>query len=282
MREGFRKGSPRQWDAFPIRDWSPMSATVQAPVDLEEVRGHIRDMYRAVAGDPHGEFHFELGRALAERLGYPPEWLDAVPAEAVASFAGVGHMLDFAELAPGDRVLDLGSGAGMDAFVAGHLVGPEGTVVGVDMTDGQLAKARALRDRDGHRHVSFVQGYVEEPPAEPGSVDAVISNGVVNLVPDKARVFAAAARALREGGRLAIADIVSARVLRERTRRNTQLWAACIAGAVPLEEYTTAIEAAGLRVRKVRVNRDYRFLSERAVGAADWYGVMSVSIQAVK
>jgi arsenite methyltransferase len=150
------------------------------------------------------------------------------------------------------------------------------------MTGAQLAKARALRDRDGRRQVSFVEGYVEEPPAEAGSFDAVISNGVINLVPDKARAFAAAARALRDGGRLAIADIVSARTLKERTRRNTQLWAACIAGAVPLEEYVSAIEAAGLRTRKVRVNRDYRFLSERAIGAADWYGVVSVSIQAVK
>jgi arsenite methyltransferase len=259
-----------------------MTAITDSPVDLDEVRGHIREMYRAVAGDPHGEFHFELGRALAERLGYPIEWLDAVPQEALDSYAGVGHMLDLAELSPGDRVLDLGSGSGTDAFIAGHLVGPGGTVVGVDMTGAQLAKARSLRDRGGHRQVSFVEGYVEEPPAEAGSFDAVISNGVINLVPDKARAFAAAARALRDGGRLAIADIVSARTLKERTRRNTQLWAACIAGAVPLEEYVSAIESAGLRIRKVRVNRDYRFLSERAIGAADWYGVVSVSIQAVK
>jgi ubiquinone/menaquinone biosynthesis C-methylase UbiE len=108
----------------------------------------------------------------------------------------------------------------------------------------KLAKARALRDRDGRRQVSFVKGYVEEPPAEAGCFDAVISNGVINLVPDKARAFAAAARALRDGGRLAIADIVSARTLKERTRRNMQLWAACIAGAVPLEEYVSAIEGS--------------------------------------
>ena len=170
-----------------------MTAITHSLVDLEEVRGHIRDMYRDVAGDPHGEFHFELGRPLAERLGYPAAWLDAIPPEALESFAGVGHMLDLAELPAGDRVLDLGSGSGTDAFIAGHLVGPSGTVVGVDMTDEQLAKARALRDRDGHHQVSFVEGYVEEPPAEAGSFDAVISNGVINLVPDKARAFEAAA-----------------------------------------------------------------------------------------
>jgi SAM-dependent methyltransferase len=259
-----------------------MSTTAESLVDLEEVRAQVQDMYRAVATRPGDEFHFEMGRALAERLGYPVAWLDAAPPEAVESFAGVGHMLDLARLAPGDRVLDLGSGAGTDAFIAGHLVGERGSVTGVDMTDAQLAKARALRDRDGRHNVSFVQGHVEEPPAEPGSVDAVISNGVINLVPDKGRVFRAVATALRPGGRLAVADIVSARVLKERTRRNTQLWAACIAGAVPMEEYVQGIESVGLSVETVRVNRDYRFLSARACEAADRYGVFSVSIEAVK
>ncbi len=258
--------------------------TVTAPptVDLDEVRHHIREMYRAVAHRPDGEFHFEMGRALAERLGYPGDWLDAVPAEAVESYAGVGHMLDLAALEPGQRVLDLGSGSGTDAFIAAHLVGPEGDVVGVDMTDAQLAKARTLRDRHGPRNVAFVQGYVEDPPAEAEGFDAVISNGVINLVPDKPRAFAAAARALRPGGRLAIADIVSARVLRDRTRSNTQLWAACIAGAVPLEDYVQEIKDAGLRVRAIRVNRDYRFLSDRAIGAADQYGAVSVSLVATR
>lgn len=191
-------------------------------------------------------------------------------------------MLDLAELEAGHRVLDLGSGAGTDAFIAASLVGPTGNVLGVDMTDAQLAKARALRDREGLTHLSFVEAYVEEPPAEPESVDAVISNGVLNLVPDKDKAFRAAAAALRPGGRLAIADIVSARPLKDRTRRNTQLWAACIAGALPMDEYLGAIERAGLPVKAVRVNRDYRFLSPRAVEAADWYGVASISVQAVK
>ena len=257
--------------------------SVDAPpiIDAAELRDHIRAMYRDVAEQPEGDFHFELGRGVAERLGYPAAWLDAVPPEALASFAGVGHMLDLAAIEPGDTVLDLGSGSGTDAFAAAHLTGPSGRVIGVDMTDAQLAKARRLRDGLGLEHVTFVEGLIEAPPVDPASVDVVISNGVVNLAPDKAAVFRSAARALRPGGRLAIADIVSARELIERTRRNVALWAACIAGAVPRDDYLGAIEAAGLHVQTVRENA-YRFLSPRAQAAADKYGVTSVTVLATK
>jgi arsenite methyltransferase len=251
-----------------------------ALVDAVELRDQVRELYREVAMQPGGEFHFETGRALAERLGYPAAWLSAVPPDALASFAGVGLMLDLAAIAPGETVLDLGSGSGTDAFIAGLLTGPAGRVIGVDMTDAQLAKARRLRDSRGIDHVAFVEGLIEEPPAEPGSVDVVISNGVVNLAPDKGAVFAAVARVLRPGGRLALADIVSAREIVERTRRNTSLWAACIAGAVPAEDYLAAIEAAGLRIETVRPNLAYRFLSPRARAAAEKYGVGSVSVLA--
>jgi arsenite methyltransferase len=239
-------------------------------------------MYRDVAERPHSEFHFETGRPLAERLGYPAVWLDAVPSEALESFAGVGHMLDLARIAAGETVLDLGSGSGTDAFVAAHLTGPSGRVVGVDMTDAQLAKARRLSDAHGLHQVDFVEGYIEDPPVAPGSVDVVVSNGVINLAPDKAAPFAAAARALRPGGRLAVADIVSERELVDRTRRNVALWAACIAGAIPHDDYLAAIEAAGLQVKTVRVNHEYRFLSPRAREAAGRYGVTSVSVLAVR
>jgi SAM-dependent methyltransferase len=219
---------------------------------------------------------------VAERLGYPADWLDAVPPEALASFAGVGHMLDVAAIGPGHTILDLGSGSGTDAFVAAYLTGPTGRVIGIDMTGEQLAKARRLRDDLGLEHVEFVEGLIEDPPVEPGSVDVVISNGVVNLAPDKDAVFRAAARALRPGGRLAIADIVSERELIERTRRNVALWAACIAGAVPHDDYLGAIEAAGLKVELVRGNEAYRFLSPRARAAAEKYGVASVTVVATK
>jgi len=247
-------------------------------IDPVELRDRIRDMYRDVAEQPDGDFHFETGRAVAERLGYPAAWLDAVPPESLASFAGVGHMLDLAAIRPGETVLDLGSGSGTDSFIAASLAGVTGHVIGVDMTDAQLAKARRLAD---HAHVEFVEGLIEDPPVEPGSIDVVISNGVINLAPDKSAVFRAAARALRPGGRLAIADIVSERELIERTRSNVSLWAACIAGAVPYAAYRAAITTAGLEVERVRPN-DYRFLSPRAQAAAEKYGVASVSVLAIK
>ena len=258
-----------------------MSTDVEQIIDTEELRDRIIEMYREVAEAPDGDFHFELGRPVAERLGYPAAWLDAVPPEALASFAGVGHMLDVAGIQPGERVLDLGSGSGTDSFIAAHLTGPTGRVLGVDMTDAQLDKARRLRDAAQVSHLVFVKGLIEEPPVEPGSIDIVISNGVINLAPDKHAVFRAAAAALRPGGRLALSDIVSERELIERTRRNVALWAACIAGAVPDHAYLEAIEAAGLRVETVRQN-SYRFLSPRAQAAADKYGVTSVTVLATK
>jgi ubiquinone/menaquinone biosynthesis C-methylase UbiE len=250
-------------------------------VDTTELRDHVREMYRAVAREPGGDYHFETGRALAERLGYPAEWLDAVPADALASFAGVGHFLDLAQISPGDAVLDLGSGSGTDAFIAAKLTGPDGHVVGVDMTDAQLIKARTARDHADLGHLAFLNGLIEDPPVEPGGIDVVISNGVINLAPDKARVFRAAARALRPGGRLAIADIVAEREL-TKPRRNVSLWTGCIAGAAPQDEYLDVIEAAGLRVQTVRANPAYRFLSQRAQDAATKYGVTSLTILAIK
>jgi arsenite methyltransferase len=250
-------------------------------VDTERLEAAVKDMYRHVARGEEAQLHFEVGRGLAERLGYPRELLDAIPAEALASFAGVGHHLDLAALQPGERVLDLGSGSGTDLFCAAVLVGASGKVVGVDITDEQLDKAARLRDRDGFAQVELVAAHIEELPFDDASFDAVLSNGVINLSPVKGRVFAEAARVLRPGGRLAIADIVSGRALKERTRRNVELWAACIAGAIPRRSYVEAIEAQGLRVQEVRKN-DYRFVSERALDACSTYEVESISLVAVK
>jgi arsenite methyltransferase len=250
-------------------------------VDRELLEAQIKDMYRQVAREQHAELHFEIGRPLALRVGYPTELLDAIPAEALSSFAGVGYHLDLAVLNPGDKVLDLGTGSGTDAFCAALQVGASGRVVGLDFTDEQIEKGTVLRDRDGFTQVEFLEGSIDELPFEDSVFDVVISNGVLNLSPIKHRVFAEAARVLRPGGRLAIADIVSGRPLKERTRRNVELWAACIAGAITRNSYLETIEAAGFQVEEVRTN-DYNFVSERALEACSTYGVESVSLAAVK
>jgi arsenite methyltransferase len=256
-------------------------ADASSLVDRELLEGQVQEMYRQVAREGEAELHFAVGRPLALRLGYPSELLDAIPAEALASFAGVGYHLDLAALAPGELVLDLGSGSGSDVFCAARQVGTSGRVVGVDFTDEQIAKATRLRDRDGFAQVEFVEASIDSLPFEDGSFDAVISNGAINLSPLKQRVFSEAARVLRPGGRLALADIVSARALKERTRRNVELRAACIAGAIPRASYLRTLEGAGFRVGEVRVN-DYDFISDRALDACSTYGVESISLAAVK
>jgi ubiquinone/menaquinone biosynthesis C-methylase UbiE len=251
-------------------------------VDRTALETKVKDMYTAVAESPHGEFHFEMGRAMAERLGYAPADLDRVPQEAIHSFAGVGYFFHLAALKPGERVLDLGSGSGMDTFVAALMVGPTGSVVGIDMTDAQLAKARRLASRDGFAHVTYSKGYIEDTGLEAGTFDCVISNGVINLAPDKGRVFKEAARLLRSGGRLAIADIVTDTALPDTVTCNADLWAACIGGAAQRDDYRNAIERAGLRVERMEENPQYQFISDRAKRATAKYGVKSASLLAYK
>ena len=251
-------------------------------VDTNDLEIKVKAMYREVAENPHGEFHFEMGRAMAERLGYSSADLDRIPSEAIESFAGVGcyfHLLD--DLA-GARVLDLGSGSGMDSFLASLIAGPTGTVIGLDMTDAQRAKAEALRRRHNVRNVTYVKGYIDAAPFEDGSFDVVVSNGVINLAVDKPQVFREIARLLRPGGRLAIADIVTDVALPETISCNTTLWAACIGGAWQVDRYRQAIEDAGLRIVADQVNDQYRFLSDNAQGATRKFGVKSISLRADK
>jgi arsenite methyltransferase len=253
--------------------------TIDRTVDPDELDRHITVMYRDVANEVDRELHFPIGRALAEALGYPAALLDRLPADAVSSFAGVGYHFGLARLLPGERVLDLGSGSGMDVFAASVEVSPHGSVVGVDITPEQLLKAERLA-RD--EHVSFRRARIEELPFDDGSFDVVISNGVVNLSPDKLRVFAEAARVLRPGGRLALADIVTERQIAARTAAQAELWAACIAGASQSELYLTDIAAAGLELQLVQANPAYRFTSERARRTSEKYGAHSISLLALK
>jgi SAM-dependent methyltransferase len=251
-------------------------------VDARDLESKVKDMYREVATNPHGEFHFEMGRTMAERLGYSAADLDLIPAEAIESFAGVGQFFHLAALKPGETVVDLGSGSGMDTFVASIKVGSTGRVIGVDMTDEQLAKARRLSELRGFSNITYRKGYIEETGLESGIADCVISNGVINLAPDKDRVFREAARLLRRGGRLAISDIVTDTPLPESVVCNADLWAACIGGAAQRDRYRSEIEGAGLKVLELQDNPEYRFISDRAQGATTKYGVKSVSIVAIK
>jgi arsenite methyltransferase len=249
--------------------------------DADELEVKVKAMYREVAEHPDGSFHFEMGRQLAERLGYPPADLDRIPAAAIESFAGVGYFFDLAQLQAGEKVVDLGSGSGMDAFVAGLHVGESGKVTGVDMTPAQLAKAERLGAEAGLANVEFTNGHIEDLRFAEATFDVVISNGVVNLALDKPTVFAEAARVLRSGGRLAIADIVTERPLDDQIVANTDLWASCIGGAAHQDAYQQAIEAAGFTIATLKDN-PYQFISDPARNASANYGVKSVSILAHK
>jgi arsenite methyltransferase len=254
---------------------------MEATVDARELESKVQAMYRDVAERPKAEYHFEMGRPLAERLGYPPDVLDRIPDGAIESFAGVGYFFDLAALQEGETVVDLGSGSGMDVFFAASQVGPGGRVIGVDFTVEQLDKARLLASEAGFDQVELREARIQSLPTEDGTVDCGISNGVINLAPGKEDVFAEAARVLRPGGRLAIADIVSEQQLKESIVCDVDLWASCIGGAAQQDAYRDAIEAASLHIERIKDN-PYAFISERARDASEKYGVKSVSILATK
>jgi len=197
---------------------------VGVPVDSEALRGQVRDKYREVAVDPHRAFHFHTGRPLAVRLGYEQSAVDALPDGAVESFAGVGNPFSQRRLQSGEQVVDVGSGAGFDSFIAAGQVGPGGRVVGVDMTPEMLAKSRATADALGLGHVEFREGLAEKLPVDDRWADTVISNGVINLCADKEAVFAEIRRVLRPGGWLQFADIANGRPVPPEALRDIDLW----------------------------------------------------------
>jgi len=194
------------------------------PVTAVALRNEVRAKYRDVAVNPRGGFHFHTGRPLARRLGYDEEVIARMPETAIEAFAGVGNPFSQGALHPGERVVDLGSGGGFDCFVAAGQVGPEGRLVGVDMTDEMLERSRAAATALGLGHVEFRKGIIEELPVENGWADVVISNGVINLCVDKRRVFNEVMRVLRPGGRLQLADIATGKVVPEAAVRNIDLW----------------------------------------------------------
>jgi SAM-dependent methyltransferase len=196
---------------------------IDVGIDIELLKSEIRKTYASVSQEPERDFVFPSGRAWAEDLGYPQE-LAGVPSTAVESFAGVANPFSLGPLAPGERVLDLGSGAGTDSLVACQMVAPEGRVTGIDMTPEMLARARAAAGEMGAANVEFVEGEAERLPFADESFDVVISNGVIDLIPDKDAVFSEIRRVLAPGGRIQIADITLQSPVSEEGRRNIDLW----------------------------------------------------------
>ena len=252
-------------------------------VDKNVVQSKVKEIYTKVAQNSKGlNLHFEMGRVLAEKLGYQKSDLDKIPKEAVDSFAGVGYHFDFADLKEGSKVLDLGSGSGTDLFIAALKVGKNGRAFGLDMTDAQLKKAEDLARKYKFANVGLKKGYIEKLPFNGNTFDVVISNGVINLSTEKEKVFQEIFRVLKKNGKMAISDIISERQLSDRVVSDPTLWAECIGGAMQQDKYKNAIISSGLKIKEVKDNPQYKFLNPDTQKGADKYGVKSVSILAVK
>lgn len=211
----------------------------------------VADMYTDVATHPEKAFHFPTGRLACLFVGYPGHQLDLIPASAPESFAGVGYPFAAGVIQQGDLVLDIGSGSGTDTLIASTLTGPQGTVYGLDMTRAMLDKLRRNVAKMGAQNVLPLEGNAEEIPLPDSSVDVVTSNGVLNLVPDKARAFAEIARVLKPGGRVQISDISLSKPVSESARSNPKLWAECVVGAVVEDDYLEKLHTAGLDVELI-------------------------------
>jgi SAM-dependent methyltransferase len=193
-------------------------------LDVAQLRDAIQEEYTAVATNPEQGFHFHTGRPLARLLGYADDWLDGIPERCIASLAGTGNPFSVAALAAGERVVDVGCGGGIDSLIASRMVGPTGRVVGVDMTPAMLERARASAQEFGAQNVDFRAGYAEALPVEDAWADVVISNGVLNLFPDKLAGLQEMARVLAPSGRLQIGDILVQKPVGEGAKRNIDLW----------------------------------------------------------
>ncbi|MDX1435993.1 MAG: DUF2652 domain-containing protein, partial [Anaerolineales bacterium] len=200
-------------------------ATGLSEVFTETLREEVKKEYSQVAEYPELGFHFHTGRRLAEMLAYKEEWLEGLPEVVIESFAGTGNPFTLGELEPGMRVVDPGSGAGLDCIIASKMVGPAGEVMGIDMTEAMVAKAQRNIRRAGARNVFIKAGFIEDLPVPDGWADVILSNGAVNLAPDKEKVFAEFFRVLKPGGRLQIADIIVSKPVPESAKRRIELWA---------------------------------------------------------
>lgn len=216
-----------------------------ANVDRTRLRSGIQQKYTEVALEPEKGFHFHTGRPLAAMLGYPDEDVARLPGSTVESFAGTGNPFSMGRLRPGETVLDLGCGAGFDLLQAALQVGPSGRVIGIDMTPAMREKARAGARTLGLSNVEAREGYLEELPVEDASVDVVISNGVLNLTPDKEAVMREVYRVLKPGGRFQVGDIVVHIDVPQEAKDDVELWSNCIAGALTRDEWQWVLDTVG-------------------------------------
>ncbi|MFW6199113.1 MAG: methyltransferase domain-containing protein [Gemmatimonadota bacterium] len=244
----------------------------------------VRGMYTSLANDPDGHFHFATGRGACEYVGYSDEELDPVPARALESFAGVAHPFRADVIREGDEVLDVGSGSGTDVLIASRLVGPGGSVIGLDMTRAMREKLEDIAEAAGIENVRTLEGSAEDIPLPDGSVSVVTSNGVLNLVPDKEKAAREIHRVLRPGGRIQISDIVVESPPSDACRAEPQLWAECIVGAVTLDQYLRTLRTAGFQDLEVVQEVDYFAASpsEDTREVAGSFGAHAVVIRGVK
>ena len=259
-----------------------MQTQNQITIDVSQLRSAIQDEYTDVAACPTKGFHFHTGRLLAYRLGYPAYRVAALPDSVVESFAGVGNPFSLGEPAAGETVLDLGSGAGFDVLQAAAMVGPEGLAIGVDMTPAMVQKARENAQVLGLANAEFREGYLEDLPVADDSIDLVISNGVLNLCPDKVAVLAESIRVLKPGGRLQISDIVVTREVPPDAKADIALWTGCIAGALSESEFDGMLVDAGFTQVAFSAQRYDVFSDAPSESSAAEFGTQGVNVFAVK
>ena len=250
-------------------------------VDMEELRASIREEYSAVANEPMRGFHFHTGRKLANILGYLDDWLEWIPPSAIESMAGTGNPFSLGELKPGEHVVDCGSGAGTDSLIAARMVSPTGRVIGVDMTTEMLSKARRNASELGMTNVEFREGYLESLPVADNWADVIISNGVLNLVPDKDASLREMHRVLKPGGRIQIADIALQKPVPEGSKSDVTLWTGCIAGGLLKAQLEQKVLAAGFKDVEVVWGNDVFSGAPQHSDAAK-FGTLGVTIRAQK
>lgn len=256
--------------------------TESAPkIPPDQLRQAVRDQYAAVAADPTQPFHFSTGRELARMLGYEDALLAGIPAGAIESFAGVGNPFQIAPLSAGEVVVDIGSGAGMDALIAARMVAPGGRVIGIDTTPQMVEKAIRNARQAGAANAEFLEGRAESAPLPDESADVVISNGVLNLCLDKHAAFAEAYRILRPGGRLQIADVLLDKPVPASQRDLIYLWTECVAGGLPRTEYLHIVRTAGFRGVEI-VGEFDTFSGAEGEAAAARYGARGFNLRAFK